>query len=372
MSASGDSPAPSQSSIVADTVSGSHVFTIHGYSKTKGLGTGKSIASSPFDAAGHTWVIEYYPDGFDDSSADCISIFLRLADIHAKVNARYKLSLLDETGEPALTMHSQGIRLFSRWGFNRFIERKNFERQTRSGWWRWTRNNNSLTYLKNDSFRVRCDITVLKEIRTEDVTVRSSGVVVPPSDIGQQLGCLLESGVGADVQFDVAGETFAAHKCILAARSPVFMAELFGPMKEKTESCVRIDDMEARVFKAFLHFIYNDSLPNIDKGDIIVMAQHILVAANRYSLDRLKLVCEDKLCRYIEADTVAKTLVLAEQHDCDMLKESCFQFLRSHGNLKAAMASDGFDHLTSSCPPIVKELLAKVSTDLSPLGSRKN
>jgi speckle-type POZ protein len=32
----------------------------------------------------------------------------------------------------------------------------------------------------------------------------------------------------------VDGETFIAHRCILAARSAVFMAELFGPMKEET------------------------------------------------------------------------------------------------------------------------------------------
>ncbi|TVU24181.1 hypothetical protein EJB05_26584, partial [Eragrostis curvula] len=361
LSAAGNSPAKSQSSIIADAVFGSHELTIKGYSQTKGrLGIGKFITSNPFVAAGHTWLIHYYPDGYDQNSADCISIFLKRVDGDADVKARVKFSLLYVTGEPALLGHNQdSICNFAtarnKCGFNRFIDRKALEHQS---WWWWMPDDHP-AYLKDDSFRVRCDITVVKEIRTEDATM-SSAVVVPPSEIGQQLGRLLESGVGADVQFDVGGETFAAHRCILAARSPMFMAELFGPMEEKTAGCVRIVDMEARVFKAVLHFIYSDSLPDIEKVEMFAMAQHLLVAADRYSLDRLKLVCEDKLCRCIDTSTVATTLALADQHNCHVLKESCFQFLLSGGNLKAAMASDGFEHLTRSCPPIIKELLAKI------------
>ncbi|GJN04917.1 hypothetical protein PR202_ga22501 [Eleusine coracana subsp. coracana] len=92
--------------------------------------------------------------------------------------------------------------------------------------------------------------------------MRSDDIIVPPPDIGHGLRCLLSSGEGADVEFDVAGETCAAHRCILAARSPVFMAELFGAMKEKTATYIRVEDVEAGVFKALLHFIYNDSLPD--------------------------------------------------------------------------------------------------------------
>jgi speckle-type POZ protein len=42
-----------------------------------------------------------------------------------------------------------------------------------------------------------------------------------------------------DVTFHVGagGETFTAHRCVLAARSPVFMAQLFGPWKENAGTC---------------------------------------------------------------------------------------------------------------------------------------
>lgn len=72
---------------------------------------------------------------------------------------------------------------------------------------------------------------------------------MPPSNIGEHFGELLESGKGADVNFDVDGETFSAHKLVLAARSPVFRAQLFGPMKDRNTECIKVEDMKAPVFK---------------------------------------------------------------------------------------------------------------------------
>jgi speckle-type POZ protein len=81
---------------------------------------------------------------------------------------------------------------------------------------------------------------------------------------------LLSSGDGADVTLEVEGETFMAHRSILTAGSPVFKAELFSPTEvtSTTVSSVSIKAIEPRVFKALLHFIYTDSLPEIDdKGE---------------------------------------------------------------------------------------------------------
>ena len=76
---------------------------------------------------------------------------------------------------------------------------------------------------------------------------------MPPSNIGQHFGKLLDSGKGTDVNFEVDGETFASHKIVLAARSPVFRAQLFGPMKDQNTQCIKVEDMEAPVFKVPPH-----------------------------------------------------------------------------------------------------------------------
>ncbi|KAI4963127.1 hypothetical protein ZWY2020_019680 [Hordeum vulgare] len=88
----------------------------------------------------------------------------------------------------------------------------------------------------------------------------------------------------------------------------------------------------------------------MDDGDTAAMAQHLLVAADRYGMERLKLICEGKLCSHLCKSTAATTLALAEQHGCGTLKKACFKFLTYPGNLKAVMASEGFQHLRSSCP----------------------
>jgi len=167
--------------------------------------------------------------------------------------------------------------------------------------------------------------------------------------------------------FQVAGETFSAHRCILAARSPVFKAQLFGAMRESivdTGVCIiRIDEIVPRAFSALLHFIYTDSLPEMTGQEEALMAQHLLEAADRYAMQRLKLICEEKLCRCLDMNTVASTLVLAEQHCCDRLKAACIQFLKSTQSLEleAVMATSGFEHLIRSCPALLRELISELA-----------
>ena len=133
-------------------------------------------------------------------------------------------------------------------------------------------------------------------------------------------------------------------------------------MKEgDTASVVRIDEMEAEVFKSLLCFAYTDSLPVTEKEDEDVMYQHLLVAADRYNMERLKLICEDKLCKRIDGSTVANVWALAELHHCRDLKDACYEFLSTPANLTEAMATDGSEHLSTSCPSVVKELIALCS-----------
>ena len=215
-------------------------------------------------------------------------------------------------------------------------------------------------HLKNDSFAVRCDILVINEFRTEDTPL--AFIEVPPSDMHRHLAGLLQTGRGADVVFDVGGATFTAHRWMLAARSPVFNAELFGMMKESDSGgLVHIQDMEPRGFKALLFFVYTDMFPDMtgEEDDDAAMAQHLLVAADRYGMDRLKLICEEKLCKYIDVRSVATILTIAEQHHCHGLKKASFDFLSSPENLRALVASDSFQHLSTSCPSVIKELLLR-------------
>uniref|UniRef100_K3Y1P9 BPM/SPOP BACK domain-containing protein n=1 Tax=Setaria italica TaxID=4555 RepID=K3Y1P9_SETIT len=113
-------------------------------------------------------------------------------------------------------------------------------------------------------------------------------------------------------------------------------------------------------FKAMLHFIYTDTCPELAPqhiGDIgreesMAMAQHLLSAADRFGLTRLKLMCQEKLCSGID---------VAEQHSCSLLKTRCVKFIfDSPVNLEAVIATEateGHKHLVASCPFPMSELL---------------
>uniref|UniRef100_A0A0D9WT22 BTB domain-containing protein n=1 Tax=Leersia perrieri TaxID=77586 RepID=A0A0D9WT22_9ORYZ len=197
----------------------------------------------------------------------------------------------------------------------------------------------SLGYLKDDCLIVQCTITVLKELPEHVIAAAQvKEVPIPSSDLHKHLGELLQKETGTDITFVVSGESLAAHKNILAARSPVFMAEFFGNMKEASSGIVMVQDMEVTVFQAMLHFIYTGTVPELDQE---LMAMHLLAAADRYGLHRLKLICEGKLSGGIDVDTVATTLALAEQHGCSLLKANCVDFIiKTPANLDAVMATE--------------------------------
>ncbi|CAK9173682.1 unnamed protein product [Ilex paraguariensis] len=220
-------------------------------------------------------------------------------------------------------------------------------------------------YLKDDCLSIQCTVGVVRS-HTEGPKIYS--ISSPPSDIGQHFGQLLETGEGTDVRFEVDGEIFAAHKLVLAARSPVFRAQLFGPLKDQNTQWIKVDEMEVSVFKALLHFIYWDGLPDMQeivglgsKWASTLMSQHLLAAADRYGLERLRLLCEAKLCEDVAINTVGTTLALAEQHHCFPLKSVCLKFVAQPENLKAVMQTEGFQYLKESCPSVITELLEYVA-----------
>ncbi|KAM0998291.1 hypothetical protein ACFX13_008175 [Malus domestica] len=361
--ASSPPPTTTASTSITETVNGTHHFKINGYSLSKGIGIGKYIASDTFNVGGFSWAIYFYPDGKSvEDNAAYVSLFIALASEGADVRALFELTLLDQSGNERHKVHSHFGRTLdsgpytlkyrgSMWGYKRFFKRTSLE---------------TSDYLKDDCLSVNCMVGVVKS-HTQGPKIYS--IPIPPSSMVHQFGKLLETGKGTDISFEVDEEIFSAHKLVLAARSPVFWAQLFGPMKDQNTCCIKVEDIEAPVFKALLHFIYWDSLPDIEEltginsnGASTLMAQHLLAAADRYGLDRLRLICEANLCQDVAINNVATTIALAEQHHCSQLKPVCLRFIATPGNLLGVMQTDGYKHLKESCPSVLTELLEYVAS----------
>ncbi|RLN39360.1 hypothetical protein C2845_PM01G06830 [Panicum miliaceum] len=332
-------PSRSASAIVADKERGRHELMVDAgtLDAAAPAGAGGLLASSPFTVGGHRWRVRYYPNGDCTASKGWVSIYLFLdEDVAEPVRARFRLSIVSEARalffvkfKEELLSHPEVQHDFTSrtsWGYSKFCQNKVLASLVR--------------HRGLDRFSIRCDIVVLNGFRTEE---EAPSAAVPPSDLHKHLGDLLQSGRGADVVFEVGGEAFAAHRCVLAARSPVISAELLGAAGGGAPAAgvVRVDGVEPRAFKALLRYAYTDALPEMDKEEEDAILRNLLVAADRYGLPRLKTICEDRLCMILDVATVEIVLALAEQHHCGRLKEACLQFLAAPANLRAVMSARG-------------------------------
>jgi speckle-type POZ protein len=217
-----------------------------------------------------------------------------------------------------------------------------------------------LPFLRDDRVVLECNLTVVMATPvSESRPMHMFGIRVPPSELVDNLGNLLEFEEGADVTFKVEDQVFHAHKIVLAMRSPVFKVQLYGPMSDKAQQDLTVEDMQPAIFKALLHYIYTDTLPvmdSLDEHEDDDMVKHLLAAADRYALERMKVMCEDILCRRLDVQSVAATLALADQHHCSKLKDACIQFINSLSLTGDLMASQGYDHLKRACPGIFVDI----------------
>ncbi|XP_075649284.1 BTB/POZ and MATH domain-containing protein 2-like isoform X2 [Castanea sativa] len=194
LSWSAPTPTPmTTSTSMTETVNGSHLFNISGYSLSKGMGIGNPVASNTFNAGGHSWVIYFYPDGKKAQyNATYVSLFIGLASEGTDVRALFELKLLDQSGKE----RHEGRAQFDRGpykGYNRFFKRTGLE---------------TSDYLKDNCLKVYCRVGVVRSY-TEGPEIYS--IAVPPSNVGQNWGHLFETRKGTNVNFEVDGETFAAH-----------------------------------------------------------------------------------------------------------------------------------------------------------------
>ncbi|XP_078158209.1 BTB/POZ and MATH domain-containing protein 2-like [Carex rostrata] len=354
-------------SVNYNRVSFSHHF-IFNLSEIKDLQPGQFVSSPIFYALGNEWVIDCYPRAtrrelprgqqlIRGQRQAFTSFFVRLHGGYKTVKTTISLSLMKRDGTTSALSHQYHLKGEEEM-FRYAIQNSPFEGKVFA-----YGEYSNLLYKEEDivndgSFELICSIS------NTDIPHNSCSLQVPRSfDLHSQIGQLLESSETADVTFLVENRSFMCHKIVLAARSPVFKAELFGNMAEATQKQIQIEDMAPEVFEAMLHFIYTDSFPSCDsKESSQKMAEHLFVAADKYAIEGLKELCENKLCGRISLDTVAITWELALQHNSPRLKNACLNCLAEPGTLINWMLSDEYEDLVRSFLSIKAEIRDRVNT----------
>ncbi|CAO2167899.1 unnamed protein product [Urochloa humidicola] len=328
---------------VVEKAYGTHQFKVIGYNQNI---YNFPIRSGTFNIGGYDWRLVYYPrtrslDEIDND--DYIEVNLELlskAEVRVMVELFFINQIMDLPYAVACTKEPKKLTRKSVWATCDLMKMSELE---------------SSGYVRDNSIIIQCDLTV---ILLPDVPKTKSfcEIEVPPPEMAQQFGMLLEDMTSSDVTFEVGGKSFHAHRLVLAARSPVFKAQLFGPMRDTRMESLVIGEMEPEVFKALLHYIYNESLPNMDGADRTnrhEMLWHLLEAADRYAIERLKVICERMLFLDLDVENVAMTLALAEQQHCKQLTNACLEFMEPPEKMEAVVATEGYNQLKRDHPTLL-------------------
>ncbi|XP_049944824.1 ankyrin repeat and KH domain-containing protein 1-like isoform X2 [Schistocerca serialis cubense] len=139
------------------------------------------------------------------------------------------------------------------------------------------------------------------------------------------LSALLDAGEGAVVTL-VAGDTrLAAHRAVLASRSPVFEAMFRHDPLEASSGQVAVQDVEGPVLRQLLAYLYTLQAPRLPG-----MSAQLLAAADKYGVSALKAECELQLAAQLSVETAAAAAALAVRHSSDSLKQAAIKFIRAH------------------------------------------
>ena len=180
------------------------------------------------------------------------------------------------------------------------------------------------------------------------------GSSLPSSPTAHNLQCdllkLLEDPTNADVTFIVQGETIKAHKIFLSIRSKYFQCMLTSDVDENVNGEVKVPDIEPETFRGLLHFLYSGLAPE----NIADKALDLLLVADKYGVDELKQICEEKAP--IRRDNVVNVLLVADSIKNEKLMTRAKAVFRS--NVDELMASvDDIDTL-KAYPDLLLQLIS--------------
>jgi len=335
----------------------SYMWTISNFSFCREE-MGEVLKSSTFSAGQNDklkWCLRVNPKGLDEESKDYLSLYLLLVSCNkSEVRAKFKFSILNAKREETKAMESQRAYRFVQgkdWGFKKFI-RRDFLLDEANG------------LLPEDKLTLFCEVSVVAD--SVNISGQSNNVQfkVPDCKLSDDLGSLFENSQFADNVLSCGGREFQCHKAILAARSQVFQAMFEHDMEEKKNSRVEVKDVEPEVMAELLRFIYTGkTATNLDS-----MAAELLAAADKYALERLKVMCEEALCNGLTVENVCDVLILADLHSAEQLKAQAIEFINTR-HVTDVMETSGWKQMVANNPHLIAEAFkALASQQIPPMG----
>ncbi|CAO2628113.1 Speckle-type POZ protein [Lemmus lemmus] len=286
-------------------------WTINNFSFCLDGVVGKDIKSPTFSSGANdkqSWYLKVHLNGIDNESTDYLSLFLVLhSSPSSPIWAKFQFWIINSQGEKSHTMINLLLSL-SHW------------------------------LLPDDNLTLLCEVSVVQDYISFSEQDAQLGIAIPTCTLVDELGELWENSHFTDCCLVVAGQEFQAHKAILAAMFK-------NDMEESRKNRIEIHDLEPQVFKTMVGFIYTGKAP-----DLHSMADAVLAAADKYGLERLKVMCERALCQDLSVENAAHTLFIADLHSAVQLKTQALNFITAHASEVSETSSwktvvDSYPHL---------------------------
>ena len=287
------------------------------------------------------WCLRVHPNGSDEESRNYLSVYLGLLHCQkSPVWAKYEFWIINSQGKNYQSRSSINVFSFQKnqyRGFKRFILRDFLF-------------SNPQRLLAEDQLTLCCKVSIVGALFNTPGENITPAIKDPRHMMADDLGELWENSLFTDCCLFVAGQEFRAHKAILAARSPVFRAMFEHEMVERLTNRVDINDLDPKVFKEMMGFIYTGKAPHLH---IHSMACDLLAAADRYGMEGLMVLCEDALSRNLSVENAAHTLILADLHNIQQLKTEALYFIAFYASVVSETSE--WKSMMESHPHLVAE-----------------
>lgn len=182
--------------------------------------------------------------------------------------------------------------------------------------------NKESNLLINDSLTARFKITYYEQVSSEVTSIHEKESKAPDLPSFEKL---LDNEEFSDAKIIVDNRILNIHKCILSARSEYFSAMFTSDMKESKENQIEVTDMSYNVMLEVLRFIYAGKVNDID-----TLKVDLLIAADKYVIEGLKVLCEKALIQDLKVKNIVDNLVLADRHHLNNLKIASFNLFKVH------------------------------------------
>jgi len=320
----------------------------------------------PLKKRNTVWRLKIYPSGRNSVDEGFVTVFLKDSGRiePANVKAKVEFSVIDSSGQRVniRSVDKEYKVLNHAFGFSKFIRHTDLFDPLQ-------------LLLPDGNLTLHCTIRI-KVLAFKNVASHPLCGLETEIETGiesekrsstfstQMLGLLTSTRQNfSDVKIQCSDGVVDCHCALLAARSPVFKAMFSHSTKETESRLIHVEDMDKETCLKMLEYMYTGQLVT---GNVDLK---LLIVADKYNIEDLKEFCERQLMRNLDFDNLMETLIIADRHNCELLKQKALNVF-SMNSYKLLDVPDWKLQLASN-PGLIAEVLEKLITSSPPLKRRR-